>query len=130
MDLPRGKLPRQPSAMGRARGEAAPHTDSLFSAGKRKACLRAGCRGLCVCVCVEGGGQQAAQALGLDQGPFLGWESRVRRANVSFCPKGFLGLPSRKRQLVSSFTAPASSRQGRTGTREMPGPLVIRAGRK
>ena len=77
-----------------------------------------------------GGGQQAAQASGLAQGPFPGWESWVRRATVSLSSKGFLGLPSRKRQLISFFAALASSRQQRPGTRGMPGPPVIRTGRK
>lgn len=36
------------------------------------------------------------QALILDQGPFLGWKSRVRRATVLF-PEEFPGLPSGRR---------------------------------
>lgn len=71
--------------------EAAPHTDSLFSAGRRKTCL-SGSGGL-------GGGQQAALASVLDQGPFLGWKIRVRRAKVFLSPTAFPGLPSGKRAL-------------------------------
>lgn len=43
------------------------------------------------------GGQQVTQALILDQGPFLGWKSWVRRATVLLFPEEFPGLPSRRR---------------------------------
>lgn len=114
--------PAQRPGEGRDEAEAAPHTDPLFSAGRRKACVKV----------VGGGGGEASRGLrpGPGPGPFPELGKPVRRAHVSFCPKGFLGLPSRKRQLISFFAALASSRQERTGTEEMPAPLVIRTGRK
>lgn len=78
-----------------------------------------------------GGGQQVTQALSLDQGPFLGWKSRVRRANVLLSPEEFPGLPSGRRASISlPLLVPASSRLERPGATETPGPSVIRAGRK
>ena len=72
------------------------------------------------------------QALSLDQGPFLGWKSRVRRANVLLSPKEFPGLPSGRRaaRLPLLAATRASSRLERPGATETPGRPVIRAGRK
>lgn len=96
------------------------HTQTLCSLqGRTKACLSVGNGGLV-------GGQQAAQPSGLAWGLLLGWKSWVK-ANAFFCLKSpFPG----KRQLSSFFPALASSRPERTRTSEMPGPPVIRTGRK
>ena len=51
-----------------------------------------------------GGGQQVTQALSLDQDPFLGWKSRVRRANVLLSPEEFPGLLSGRRAARSLFS--------------------------
>lgn len=109
---------------GRGGGGPGPeqlHTDALFSAGEKCGERR------------TGGGQQVTQALSLDQGPFLGWKSRVRRTNVLLSPEEFPGLPSGRRaaQLpLLAATAGASSRLERPGATETPGRPVIRAGRK
>lgn len=62
-----------------------------------------------------GGGQQAGLASGLDQGPFLGWKIRVRRAKVFLSPTAFPGLPSGKRATQCPVPALAAPEQGGPG---------------
>lgn len=123
MDLPKVRLLLAAQLWVGRPGLKQLHTQTLCSLqGRRKACLSVGTGEL-------GERPEGAQASGLDQDPFLGWKSQVRRAKV-FPLTSFQDSFPGKRQQSFLFSALASSRLERPGTTEMPGPPVIRAGRK